>query len=175
MPCPKQTYGMTLGQKDAWTDRLHLSAKQNTEPGHTDVWARGCLRTAWGTEAAGGCPHLHWNKKRWPREDIAPWPGRGSTPSSVAQQQRGAGGRPPPAAPPQPPAPTGGGNCIVGVGGFALLDVIASWGEWWRWHLAAGGNIQRWSWRLWLPASRRPASSPGAAHTTLEEPMLCTK
>lgn len=58
MPCPKRTGGMMLGEKDAWTERLHLSAKQNTEPSRTDVWVHGCLCPVWGTEAAGGRPYL---------------------------------------------------------------------------------------------------------------------
>lgn len=42
-----------LEEKDAWTERLHLSAKQNT-----DVWVEGFLCPVRGTEAAGGRPYL---------------------------------------------------------------------------------------------------------------------
>lgn len=37
MPCPKQTDGMMLGQKDAWAERLHHLAKQNIKPYPTDL------------------------------------------------------------------------------------------------------------------------------------------
>lgn len=85
MPCPKQMGSMMLGQKDAWTDRLHLSAKQNIEPGHIDIWAHGWLCPVGGTEAARGRPYLHWNKKSQSREEISPWPGEGSTQLSMGR------------------------------------------------------------------------------------------
>lgn len=47
-----------LGQKDAWAERLHHLAKQNIEPGHTDLRVRGCLCPMLGTEAARGCLYL---------------------------------------------------------------------------------------------------------------------
>lgn len=59
MLCPKQTVGTMLGQKDAWTERLRLSAKQNIEPGHIDIWVRGCLCPIWGTAAARERLYLH--------------------------------------------------------------------------------------------------------------------